>query len=227
VASRRGSRRNPSLSAAAAGRQFARVGHEPRPWLNAQYLDRPLPYTQQTSIGLQRQLAHGWIVEAAYSGNFTRRLPVNASINVLPVNQLGQANTYYTTRIPNPMAGLLPDNPAKNASTIPRQDLLLPFPQYTGSPSRLFRSDDKLPQHAVDCQQTLLPRLHVPGGLHDLQSARGGVFLNDQDFNLATRSRQSWSSASSNMMSPETGDSWHLGTAVRTRQGYGSGIIQC
>src|SRR5262249_43836612 len=29
------------------------------------------------------------------------------------------------------MEGLLPDNPAKNASTIPRQDLLLPFPQYT------------------------------------------------------------------------------------------------
>src|SRR3989442_4387009 len=30
------------------------------------------------------------------------------------------------------MEGLLPENPAKNGSTIPRQDLLLPFPQYTG-----------------------------------------------------------------------------------------------
>jgi hypothetical protein len=30
------------------------------------------------------------------------------------------------------MEGLLPDNPAKNGATIPRQDLLLPFPQYTG-----------------------------------------------------------------------------------------------
>jgi hypothetical protein len=29
------------------------------------------------------------------------------------------------------MAGLLPDNGAKNGATIPRQDLLLPFPQYT------------------------------------------------------------------------------------------------
>ena len=40
--------------------------------INAQYLDRPLPYTQQTSLGFQRQFAHGWVVETAYSGNFTR-----------------------------------------------------------------------------------------------------------------------------------------------------------
>src|SRR5262249_53740024 len=66
-----------------------------------------------------------------YSANLTRRLPVSASINNLPLAELGRSTAYYTDALPNPMAGLLPNNPAKNGPTIPRQDLLRPFPQYT------------------------------------------------------------------------------------------------
>lgn len=99
--------------------------------VGAQYLDRRLPYSQQFSFGFQVEFA-GWVWDSAYSANLTRRLPVAAQTNNLPINELGRASSYYTEAVSNPMAGLLPDNPAKNGRTIPRQDLLRPFPQYTG-----------------------------------------------------------------------------------------------
>lgn len=98
----------------------------------AQYLDRPLPYSQQWSIGFQRELPDGWMVDTSYSGNYTNRLPVGASASYIPTSELSKPPSYYTTKVPNPMAGLLPNNAAKNGETIPRQDLLLPYPQYTG-----------------------------------------------------------------------------------------------
>jgi hypothetical protein len=99
--------------------------------IGAQYLDRPLPYSQQWSFGFERELPGGWTVETSYVGNFTRRLPVSANVDYLPVNQLFQASTYYTTQVTNPMAGLLPNNAAKNDVNITRGDLRLPYPQYT------------------------------------------------------------------------------------------------
>jgi hypothetical protein len=99
--------------------------------ITAQYVDRRFPYSHQFSFGFERALPGGWVVDSSYSGNLTRRLPVNAEVNSLPADQLSRPNAYYTERVPNPLAGLLPNNPAKNGATIPRQDLLLPFPQYT------------------------------------------------------------------------------------------------
>jgi hypothetical protein len=100
--------------------------------IGTNFLDRPLPYSHQYSFGVQRELPGQWLVEAAYAANFTRRLPVAANVNVLPVRELGREITYYTTRVPNPMAGLIPNNAALNGDTIPREQLLLPFPHYGG-----------------------------------------------------------------------------------------------
>ncbi|MCC6585297.1 MAG: carboxypeptidase regulatory-like domain-containing protein [Bryobacterales bacterium] len=99
--------------------------------VGAQYLDRKLPYSQQFSLGFQVELPGGWTWDSAYSANLTRRLPVSAQANNLPINQLGRPSGYYTEAVPNPLAGLLPNNAAKNGSTIPRQDLLRPFPHFT------------------------------------------------------------------------------------------------
>jgi len=100
--------------------------------VGAQFLDRKHPYSQQFSLGFQVELPGGWSWDSSYSANLTRRLPVGASANSLPIDQLGRPSAYYTEPVPNPMAGLLPNNPAKNGRTIPRQDLLRPFPQFTG-----------------------------------------------------------------------------------------------
>jgi hypothetical protein len=95
-----------------------------------QFLNRPLPYSHQYSFGFQRELPWSMVADVSYVGNQTRRLPISAEYNFLPVSELYKASTYYTDRVNNPMAGLLPDNGAKNGATIPRQDLLMPYPQY-------------------------------------------------------------------------------------------------
>lgn len=99
-----------------------------------QYLDRPLPYTQQFSAGFQYQLPAGWLVDISYVGNQTRRLPVSLGLNFIPTNVLTrlpveQRVNYFTQQVNNPMAGLLP-NSSFNGSTIPLQQLLVAYPQY-------------------------------------------------------------------------------------------------
>ncbi|MGH9658440.1 MAG: TonB-dependent receptor domain-containing protein, partial [Bryobacteraceae bacterium] len=107
--------------------------------LGVNYLDRPLPYSHQYSFDIERELPGNMLVEAAYVGNVTRRLPLGVGVNILPASELGRRtatgaiNTaYYTDRVPNPMAGLIPNNAALNGATIPRQQLLMPYPQYGG-----------------------------------------------------------------------------------------------
>src|SRR5262249_21755258 len=61
--------------------------------ITAQYLDRPLPYSHEISLGFERQLRHGWVLESSYAANFTRRLPVRAEVDNIPTSQLGQVNS--------------------------------------------------------------------------------------------------------------------------------------
>lgn len=105
--------------------------------LNANFLDRPLPYSHQYSFDMERELPGNLLVEVAYVGNQTRRLPLNVNVNMLPASELGRRiasgaidTAYYTARVPNPMAGLISNNAGKNGATIPRQELLLPSPQF-------------------------------------------------------------------------------------------------
>jgi hypothetical protein len=105
---------------------------------------------------------------------------------VLPVNQLGQPSAFYTTRVNNPMAGLLPDNPAKNGATIPRQDLLLPFPQYTS----FTLTNIPIGRQSYHSMQATISRRFSAGvsfqAAYTISKALEAVsFLNDQDFNLA------------------------------------------
>lgn len=103
--------------------------------VTAQYLDRPLPYSQQFSLGFQFEMPFGMVADASYVGNLTSRLPINLPLNFIPLAELErlpveQRAAYFTERVPNPMAGLLP-NSGLNSATIPRQQLLYAYPQYT------------------------------------------------------------------------------------------------
>ncbi len=104
----------------------------------AYFFDAPRPYSHQFSFDIQRQLPLQLLFEVGYSGNLTRRLPISTAVNVLPAPELGRRKpdgsidtAYYTAKLPNPMAGLIPTNPKLNGSTITREQLLLPYPQYT------------------------------------------------------------------------------------------------
>lgn len=100
------------------------------------YRDRPLPYSKQYSAGFQYELHGGWILDASYVGNLTRRLPVSLALNFIPLNVLtsppvDQRQAYFTALVPNPMEGLLPSS-GLNGTTLQRQQLLYAFPQFSG-----------------------------------------------------------------------------------------------
>jgi hypothetical protein len=90
-------------------------------------------------IGVQRQLPGGWIVEAAYVGNYGYDIEISRNINALPNQYLNgdnsrtaamnANNSFLTTAVTNPFAGLLPGTSFNNA-TIARQQLMRPYPQF-------------------------------------------------------------------------------------------------
>jgi Carboxypeptidase regulatory-like domain/TonB dependent receptor len=111
--------------------------------LAVNYFNRPLPYSHQYSVDVQRELPGNMLAEIGYVGNRTRRLPIrdtpNNNLNVLPADLLGRRNAagqidtaWYNERVPNPLQGLVPNNANLNGATIPRQLLLTPYPQFSG-----------------------------------------------------------------------------------------------
>jgi len=90
-------------------------------------------------LGFQRELPGGWIVEAAYVGNYGYDIEIVRNINALPVQYLNTDNartpamvannSFLTAQVPNPFAGLLPGTSFNNP-TIARSLLLRPFPGY-------------------------------------------------------------------------------------------------
>jgi len=103
--------------------------------------DRALPYTHQYSFDIQRELPGNILFEIGYGGNTTRRLPLDFSQNYVPASELGRRTStgaidtaYYTALVPNPMAGLIPNNASLNGATIQRRFLMYAFPQFTDAP---------------------------------------------------------------------------------------------
>jgi len=101
----------------------------------AQFLDRPLPYSQQFSFGLQRTLFNSWLVDTSYSGNLTQKLPVSLAQNFIPGNELtrlpvAERPAYFNAQLPNPLRGLLPGT-GLNGNTLPRSTLLNAFPHFS------------------------------------------------------------------------------------------------
>jgi carboxypeptidase family protein len=106
------------------------------------------PYMQRWELSLQRELPGGWVGEAAYVGNRGTHLEVCQSpgsaqcmrnINATPNEFLSTSPTrdqaridYLSKPVPNPFAGLLPLTASSTfrSSTIARERLLRPFPQF-------------------------------------------------------------------------------------------------
>ena len=90
-------------------------------------------------IGFQRELPGGFVVEAAYVGNYGYDIEVVRNINALPNEYLNtdnsrtaamnSNNSFLTGSVPNPFAGLLPGTSFNNP-TIARSQLLRPYPQF-------------------------------------------------------------------------------------------------
>src|SRR5579885_2604070 len=92
---------------------------------------RNIPYTHQFSFEVQRELPGQFLVTAAYVGSRTRRLEVNKPFNEISLSSLALGASALTANVANPFAGLIPGT-ALNGPTVQRQQLLRPFPQFTG-----------------------------------------------------------------------------------------------
>jgi hypothetical protein len=121
-------------------------------------IDRKIPHVHQYSFGMEQQLPYGVKVDASYVGSRTVNVNTNdnqaggaRNINILSASQITQLqqaaiaagfrqtsglyaqsanlNAYLGTPLPNPFAGLLPGTNL-NGTTVSRQQLLLPYPQF-------------------------------------------------------------------------------------------------
>ena len=94
---------------------------------------RKNPYAQRWSLGFQRTLVAGFLLEASYVGNRSTRLNVLRNLNFLPEQYLAKSpvrdqNTinFLAQNFPNPLRGT---NPIFGAN-ISRASLLVPYPQF-------------------------------------------------------------------------------------------------
>jgi len=91
-----------------------------------------IPRTYQYSLGFQRELPHGILAEASYTGNYQIYINENYNMNrwSLADNSIGFTDNNYLNRtLDNPFFGILPQNTSLGSSpTIKAQELLRPDP---------------------------------------------------------------------------------------------------
>ena len=121
-------------------------------------VDRSNAQTQRWELSVQRELPGHWLVEAAYIGNRAYDITTgnasndNVVINAIPRQYLSQSsvrddatNNFLTSLVTNPFQGLIPGT-TLNGTTVQRQQLLRPFPQFLRVRTR--RDDGKAIYHA-------------------------------------------------------------------------------
>lgn len=89
------------------------------------------------SAGVQRLIPGQIVMELSYTGNHSTNMDVDRNLNFVPRDQLSTSPVrdqaridFLTQAVPNPLAGRLPGT-TLNGATVQRQQLLLPYPQYT------------------------------------------------------------------------------------------------
>ncbi len=93
--------------------------------------ERRIPYVWQYSVEIQRQLPWDMLFSIAGVGSSARQIQVTQSINEVPAAELAKGSAYLTAQVANPFAGKAPGT-GLNGATVQRQQLLRPFPQFTG-----------------------------------------------------------------------------------------------
>lgn len=100
--------------------------------------DFRVPYVHQFSFGIQRQLPGNILLDVSYVGSRSMAQSASKGFNEVSVDTLNLGNpaiggnaNFLNQQVPNPFAGLIPGTGLDNA-TVPRSQLLRPYPQFTG-----------------------------------------------------------------------------------------------
>jgi hypothetical protein len=93
--------------------------------------DQKSGYAQQWNLSFQKTFGDQWSAEVGYLGSKLTNLGVpDVNINQLTAQQLALGST-LTEQVPNPFFGQVPQSSSLGGPTIPRQQLLRPFPRFT------------------------------------------------------------------------------------------------
>jgi len=104
-------------------------------------------YNQRWQLGFQRELPGGFVAQASYVGNRGTHIEIYRNLNVTPQQYLSKSpvrdnvtNSYLAAAVPNPFVGLMPASASSTfqASTIARERLLRPFPQFDSVTSTTY-----------------------------------------------------------------------------------------
>ncbi len=88
-------------------------------------------YVQQWNLAIQREITPNLVAEVAYAGSKITHIGIpDTNINQLTVEQLAQGNTLLQ-QVTNPYFGQIPRSSSLGDPTIPRAQLLRPFPRFT------------------------------------------------------------------------------------------------
>ncbi len=97
-----------------------------------------VPYVHQFSFGIQRQLPGNILLDVSYVGSRSMAQSASRGFNEVSTDVLNQGNpaiggnpNFLNQQVPNPFAGLIPGTGLNN-STVPRSQLLRPYPQFSG-----------------------------------------------------------------------------------------------
>ncbi|MBI4875724.1 MAG: TonB-dependent receptor [Acidobacteria bacterium] len=97
-----------------------------------------VPYVHQFSFGFQWQLPFNMTVDVSYVGSRTRSALVSKAFNEISLEALALGDStkggnpnYLNERLPNPFENLMPGT-SLNTNTVSRQQLLRPYPQFSG-----------------------------------------------------------------------------------------------
>lgn len=104
-------------------------------------LDLNNTQAQRWSFGFQYELPGNWLVEAQYVGNASYDGVVGVPLNAIPLRYLSTSSfrdqnmintiNLLSATVTNPFRNLIPGT-GLNGATVQRQQLLRPFPQFTG-----------------------------------------------------------------------------------------------
>lgn len=102
------------------------------------------PYSIRWELSIQRQLPADVVLEVAYIGNHAVHLfggtsATGRQLDTIPASYLSTKPfrdqptiDYLSALVANPFAGLIPGSASLNGSTVSRQTLLMPWPEFTG-----------------------------------------------------------------------------------------------
>ncbi|MFB3825431.1 MAG: carboxypeptidase regulatory-like domain-containing protein [Bryobacteraceae bacterium] len=95
-------------------------------------------YSIRWNLSIQREIASNLLVEIGYMGSHSLHMETSQQLNFVPRNYLAQGLVrdqavinMLTANVTNPFAGLIPGT-SLNGSTVQRNQLLKPYPQFSG-----------------------------------------------------------------------------------------------